>query len=414
LAGATTGTPFIANPATYNGTDGEVVYIRVQNNTNAAINGTTQITLTVIPVPTPDTLSDVTVCDSYILPTLVVGNYFTSPNGLGTPLNAGNPITTTTQLYIYAETGTTPNCFAETSFTVTVNQTPQVSTPADVVSCGPYELPSLAVGNYYSAPAGGGMQYTAGDVIATTTTLYVYAETGTTPNCFTEHVFTVSIVSPPTIFDPSDLVLCDDDNNGLATFDLTQAIAQITGNQPNLVVTFHETETDALLGVTPITNPSAYPMLTINTQIIYINVKETGAGASDCSAFTTLTLIVNPRPELNNAIPNYELCDYDNPGDGVEVFDLTTMYNQITNNQPGLTLTYAYDNGGVLTTIDTPTAFANTTPGEQTIFVTAENTFGCTTTTQFNVVVNPLPTVFAPDPLFICSEVAIPKQDLLI
>jgi large repetitive protein len=396
-----TGTAYFPNDVI---TTTTTLFVYAESGTTPNCVAETSFTITINTTPTPDTLPDVTVCDSYELPTLVVGNYFTSPNGLGTPLNAGNLITTTTVIYIYAETGTTPNCFAETSFTVTVNQTPQVSTPADVVSCGPYELPSLLVGNYYTAPSGGGMQYTAGDSITTTTTLYVYAETGTTPNCFTEHVFTVSIVSPPTIFEPADLVLCDDDNNGLATFDLTQAIAQITGGQPNLVVTFHETETDALLGVTPIANPSAYPMLTINTQIIYINVKETGAGASDCSAFTTLTLIVNPRPELNNAIPDYELCDYDNPGDGIEVFDLTTMYNQITNNQPGLTLTYAYDNGGVLTTIATPTAFANTTAGQQTIFVTAENTFGCTTTTQFEVVVNPLPTVTAPDPLFICSE----------
>ncbi|MDP2159521.1 MAG: hypothetical protein Q8K02_03500, partial [Flavobacterium sp.] len=120
FAGATTGTPFITNPATYNGTDGEVIYIRVQNNTNATINGTTQITLTVIPVPTPDTLPDVTVCDSYVLPTLTVGNYFTGSNGTGVALVAGQSITTTTLVYIYAETDTTPNCFAETSFTVTV------------------------------------------------------------------------------------------------------------------------------------------------------------------------------------------------------------------------------------------------------------------------------------------------------
>ncbi|MDP2161055.1 MAG: hypothetical protein Q8K02_11270, partial [Flavobacterium sp.] len=396
-----TGTAYFPNDVI---TSSTTLYVYAESGTVPNCVAETSFDITIYTTPTPDTLPDVTVCDSYVLPTLTVGNYFTGPNATGVALVAGQSITTTTLVYIYAETDTTPNCFAETSFTVTVNQTPQVSTPADLVSCGPYELPSLAVGNYYTAPSGGGMQYFAGDSIATTTTLYVYAETGTTPNCFTEHVFTVSIVSPPTIFDPSDLVLCDDDNNGLATFDLTQAIAQITGNQPNLVVTFHETETDALLGVTPIGTPSAYPTITPNTQTIYVNVKETGAGASDCSAFTTLTLIVNPRPELNNAIADYELCDYDNPGDGVEVFDLTTMYNQITNNQPGLTLTYAYDNGGVLTTIGTPNAFANTTPGEQTIFVTAENTFGCTTTTQFNVVVNPLPTVTAPDPLFVCSE----------
>ena len=37
----------------------------------------------------------VVACDSYTLPLLNVGNYFTGPGGTGTPHFAGDPITTT-------------------------------------------------------------------------------------------------------------------------------------------------------------------------------------------------------------------------------------------------------------------------------------------------------------------------------
>ncbi|MEX1121845.1 MAG: hypothetical protein WED82_06915, partial [Balneolales bacterium] len=305
--------------------------------------------------------------------------------------------------YIYAESGTTPNCFTQSSFVVTVNVTPVVSTPSNVVNCGPYALPSVAVGNYFSGPAGTGTPYFAGDLIPGSMTMYLYAQTATVPNCFSESSFNILIVAPPVIVDPSPLVLCDDDNNGLQIFNLLSTIPQITAGLPNLVVTFHETETDAQLGVTPILNPGAYPMIIPNTQTIYINVKETGA-TSNCAALTTLQLIVNPRPVLNNAIADYELCDYNNPGNGIEVFNLTTRYSEVTNNQAGLTLTYSYDNAGVMTTIVTPTAFSNTTPNQQVIFVTATNTFGCSTTTQFNVVVNPLPAITPPDPMYECND----------
>src|SRR5690606_23096002 len=125
-------------------------------------------------------------------PALPAGStYHSQPGGVGAA--PASPITSTQVVYVYAQTGTTPNCSAEASFTVTVNETPEVDTPADVVACDCYELPALSVGNYYNAPNGGGTAYFEGDLICNSTTLYIYAETGTTPNCFDEHSFTISV-----------------------------------------------------------------------------------------------------------------------------------------------------------------------------------------------------------------------------
>ena len=48
---------------------------------------------------------------------------------------------------------------------------------------------------------------------------------------------------------PSDLSLCDADNDGFEQFDLTILEAEIIGNQTNVSVSFYETLVDAEDGV---------------------------------------------------------------------------------------------------------------------------------------------------------------------
>jgi len=76
-------------------------------------------TITVIQTPTADSPLDVTACDSYVLPSLSVGGYFSSPNGVG-PISVGSSISINQTIYVYAETGTMPNCSNENSFTVDI------------------------------------------------------------------------------------------------------------------------------------------------------------------------------------------------------------------------------------------------------------------------------------------------------
>jgi uncharacterized repeat protein (TIGR03803 family) len=73
--------------------------------------------------PSVDAPSNVTVCDSYTLPSLSVGNYYTGSGGSGTMLSAGADITSTQTVYVYAANG---SCFDENSFTVAINNTPNV------------------------------------------------------------------------------------------------------------------------------------------------------------------------------------------------------------------------------------------------------------------------------------------------
>ena len=160
-------------------------------------------------LPTIDTPADVTSCDSYTLPALTNGTYFTASNGGGTQLNPGDTISVSTTLFVYAETVTTPICSNEHSFDITINSTPAIDTPADVTSCDSYTLPALTNGTYFTASNGGGTQLNPGDTISTSTTLFVYAETATTPNCSDEHSFDITINTLPTIDTPADVTSCD-------------------------------------------------------------------------------------------------------------------------------------------------------------------------------------------------------------
>ena len=160
-------------------------------------------------LPTIDTPADVTSCDSYTLPALTNGTYFTASNGGGTQLNPGDTISVSTTLFVYAETVTTPICSNEHSFDITINSTPAIDTPADVSSCDSYTLPALTNGTYFTASNGGGTQLNPGDTISTSTTLFVYAETATTPNCSDEHSFDITINTTPTVDTPADVTSCD-------------------------------------------------------------------------------------------------------------------------------------------------------------------------------------------------------------
>ena len=164
-------------------------------SSNGCTTGTrTAVTATVNAFPTIDTPADVTSCDSsYTLPALTNGTYFTASNGGGSQLNPGDIISASTTLFVYAETATTPNCSVEHSFDISINTIPAIDTPADVTSCESYTLPALTNGTYFTASNGGGSQLNPGDIISASTTLFVYAETATTPNCTNEHSFNVTI-----------------------------------------------------------------------------------------------------------------------------------------------------------------------------------------------------------------------------
>ena len=114
---------------------GPGIYEVTVNNSGCIAVDSVEVTETAIPVV--DDLQDVNACDVYVLPALSANNrYFTGPDATGEELFAGEEITSTVTLYIYAESATVPtNCFAQSDFVVNISPTPVFSLGGPYVSC---------------------------------------------------------------------------------------------------------------------------------------------------------------------------------------------------------------------------------------------------------------------------------------
>jgi gliding motility-associated-like protein len=83
----------------------------------------------------------VSICNTYTLPALTVGNYYSQSGGQGTPLDINVPITSSQTVYIYAQSN---GCSSEKSFTVTINSastpTLNITQPTCEVQSGTIEV----------------------------------------------------------------------------------------------------------------------------------------------------------------------------------------------------------------------------------------------------------------------------------
>jgi gliding motility-associated-like protein len=80
---------------------------------------TTQVEIIAAPIIPAQV--DVNACNSYVLPALTVGNYYSATGGTGTQLNAGDVILTDQTIYVYATNG---QCASEDPFNVKIVSIP--------------------------------------------------------------------------------------------------------------------------------------------------------------------------------------------------------------------------------------------------------------------------------------------------
>ena len=115
------------------------------------------------------------------------------------------------------------------------------------------------------------------------------------------------------------LEVCDDDNDGFSSFDLSLKMLEVVGIQAGMVVTYHETQSDADNGVNVLGIP--YNNIVPSVQTVYIRVE---SGTTGCYDTVELDIISKSQYQIRYLLQPYELCDYNNPGDEVELFDLTS------------------------------------------------------------------------------------------
>lgn len=291
----------------------------------------------------------------------------------------------------------------EDTVTVTSNATFSFELGPDIATCDtdPITLDAEAGGSVtYQWFLDGAPIPDATDPTYDATTSGTYSCEVTDGECFVEDTIEVTFFETPVANEPTDLTICDDNNDGFAEFDLTLADAEIIAGQPDTFVNYYLTIEEAIAGDTAEALVSPYTNIT-NPQTIYARIENSG-GCFDTISFT---LTVFNSPELNDPIADYELCD-DETADGFTVFDLTSWEPEVS---ADASLAYSFylneaDANSGTGAIATPDSFANTV-NPQTIWVRADNDSGCFTVGSFLLIVNENPETVTPEPYLLCDEV---------
>ncbi|NUY80959.1 T9SS type B sorting domain-containing protein [Flavobacterium sp. MAH-1] len=299
-------------------TETQVLYIYAQSTQAPFCTAENSFEISIFSIEA-DSPAPVTACDSYVLQPLTVGNYFKNSGGPtnnaeGDALFAGNVITASTTLYIYTESGERINCIDENQFQITINNSPQLASIANQFVCNSYELPVLAQGDYYTGPNKTGTQLHAGDILTTSQTVYVYAETGTTPNCTDEVSFNL------TIFNVDELpavTTCESYTLPALTIGSYYTGPGGTGNHLNAGAHITQTATIYVYAHSPF-NPS-------------------------CTDESSFVVTIVPEP-VANAVPaaTATTCDEDGTNDGLTAFDLSALTATVLGSQTGSEFSVTY------------------------------------------------------------------------
>ena len=215
----------------------------------------------------------------------------------------------------------------------------------------------------------------------------------------------VDVISNLKLNDISKNELCDNDNDGFNTFDLTVNQIEIanTENVTNYVFTYFK---DAAL-TQQINTPESYNNTTAYTEIIYVSIEH--ATFIGCTSITQFEINVIENPVIT-PLENWVICDDDN--DGFAEFDLESLKETIYNGQDvdqyiisfHLTQDNANDNLSPL-----PLLYTNINPFiAEEVFVRMENSTisTCFETSSFNIQV-----IRAPDSAIISNWIVCDEED---
>ncbi len=149
--------------------------------------------------------------------------------------------------------------------------------------------------------------------------------------CFDVTQFEINVIPAPTINNPSDIVICDDDQDGMSVVDLSAKIPEILSNTDDLEISFHLLLDDANTDSNAIFDPSVF---NATTQTVYTRIEST---ISSCFTIVPIPIIVNTLPVFDT-ISNYQLCESDN--DHTSEFIFANKDAEILNGQSGKQVLY--------------------------------------------------------------------------
>jgi len=154
----------------------------------------------------------------------------------------------------------------------------------------------------------------------------------------------ITIYPKPTIKTPIILAQCDDDLDGITSFNLTEIERILTNDTPTPTFSYHLTQADALENTNAIVNLFTFSNATANQ--VFIRVEN----QLGCYSIATVNLQVSMTAIPDNLMLDFDACDNDlvdnDSRNGITTFDFSSATNTIINLFPSsenLIVTY-YEN----------------------------------------------------------------------
>ena len=218
--------------------------------------------------------------------------------------------------------------------------------------------------------------------------------------CSDLNSFQVEVLPAPESITPSDIIICDPDQNGITIINLNDKISEALTDTTNRIVTFHSSQSDADNNTNNIIDVTNY---TAVTGTIVMRIENNISG---CYSTESFEIIANTLPIIN-PISLYKFCEVGDDGLGEFVF--STQDADILNGQTGKEVFYyetALDAENNTNPIDKDNIYVNIS-NPQTIFVRVENLtdVNCYTTSSFPIEVGTNPLFNEPTDIFICDDI---------
>ncbi|MCX7547114.1 T9SS type B sorting domain-containing protein [Xanthomarina sp. F1114] len=335
--------------------------------------------------------------------------------------NVSNPQT------VYARlTNTNTGCFEIVPFNLSVTS-PDFTTPSNYIVCDDYEDGDATNGQTFfdlptknneilngQDPANLTISYHELQIDAETDTnpladiyynttadlqqIFVRIEDANNPDCASITTLDLEVLPiPPS--NNSSLLQCDNDgiNDNLTTFNLNEAITEITGGDTNLSTEFYFSSTDAETSNDPL-NAENYNNIS-NPQTVYAQVTDNSTG---CFSIAELTLEVSATQLLDYQAP--EICDELGSEDGIDTFNLNDFAAdmQVINGITFPITFYPNYQDALLEQNELTSPYTNTTPYNQTIYARAENNNACYGISEVYLTVNKLPILKEDESVLYC------------
>ena len=329
--------------------DTQTLYIRVERGNDCF--GINSILLQVLPVPTYDEVPDEILCtytpgsievdfvadyNPIILgaqdASEVIITYHTSQEDADTGVNAlPNPYTVFDQITVFVREEVQNNdplvtaCFiSNVSFTLTVEPRPEFVAPIPLIVCDDDDvldgLTTIDISVQTETIMGGFEENVVTyhvseddantgdnplDLIYTTVvpdlqTIFVRIEDEMTAitGCYSITPYDLVVVRPPDATTPESYEYCDPDADGFGVFNLSSLDPEITGTLSNLIISYHETQSDAFNNINPIVGE--YFNVVAYQQTIFVRIEDTTI-TTDCFNYLDFLIIVNDVPQIELA-----------------------------------------------------------------------------------------------------------------